>query len=98
MRGGFRPGAGRPRGAKTARLPASATSEAGASPLDFLLGVMRDDAQPVETRMRAAALVLPFLHAKPAPIGAKAAREAEAMDAERGTSWDDLLNPAPGRA
>ena len=96
MRGGYRAGAGRPRGAKTARLPASATSEAGASPLDFLLAVMRDDAQPVETRMRAAALVLPFLHSKMAPLGAKAAREAEAEDAERGTSWEELLSP--GRA
>ena len=97
-RGGFRPGAGRPRGSKTARLPASTTSEAGASPLAYLLSVMNDAAEPVETRMRAAGLALPYCHAKPAPIGAKAAREAEAMDAERGTSWDDLLNPAPGRA
>lgn len=99
MRGGYRAGAGRPKGSKTARLPASTTSEAaGLSPLAYLLSVMNDAAEPVETRMRAAGLALPYCHAKPAPIGAKAAREAEAMDAERGTSWDDLLNPAPGRA
>lgn len=96
MRGGYRAGAGRPKGSKTARMTATTTSEAGASPLDFPLSVMRDDAQPVETRMRAAALVLPFLHAKPAPIGAKAAREAEAETAERGTTWEQLLSA--GRA
>ena len=102
MRGGYRAGAGRPRGSKTARLPAPATSEAeaaGLSPLAYLLSVMNDAAEPVETRMRAAGLALPYCHAKPAPIGAKAAREAEAMDAERGTTWEELLTPSlPGRA
>ena len=100
MRGGYRAGAGRPKGSKTARLPASTTSTeaAGLSPLAYLLSVMNDAAEPVETRMRAAGLALPYCHAKPAPIGAKAAREAKAMDAERGTSWDDLLNSEPGRA
>ena len=100
MRGGYRAGAGRPKGSRTARLPASTTSEAaGLSPLAYLLSVMNDAAEPVETRMRAAGLALPYCHAKPAPIGAKAAREAEAMDAERGTTWEELLTPSlPGRA
>ena len=99
MRGGYRAGAGRPRGSKTARLPAPAITEAGdLSPLDFLLAVMNDPAEPTEVRLRAAGMALPFVHAKPAPPTAKAKRQAEAMDAERGTSWDDLLNPAPGRA
>lgn len=98
MRGGFRAGAGRPRGSRTVKIPTTTSEAAGLSPLAYLLSVMNDAAEPVETRMRAAGLALPYCHAKPAPIGAKAAREAEAMDAERGTSWDDLLNPAPGRA
>jgi len=95
MRGGYRAGAGRPRGSKTARLPTSATTEPPAgdpSPLDFLLSVMNDPAQPVEVRMRAAGLALPYCHAKPAPMSAKAAREAEARAAEIGTPWEELLS------
>ena len=92
MRGGYRAGAGRPKGSRTVKMPAATTSpEAGETPLDFLLSVMRDEAQATETRMRAAALVLPFLHAKPAPIGAKVARQAEAETAEAGTDWETLL-------
>lgn len=90
-RGGFRPGAGRPKGSKTPRLPAPDATAAGASPLDYLLAVMRDEGQPTETRMRAAGLALPYCHAKPAG-GVKAQREAEALEAERGTGWDSLLS------
>ncbi|MFN6953777.1 MAG: hypothetical protein ACK4PG_03165 [Acetobacteraceae bacterium] len=90
-RGGFRPGSGRPKGSKTARLPRPGTTAAGASPLAYLLAVMRDEAQPVEVRMRAAGLALPYCHAKPA-AGAKAQREAEALTAVRGTDWERLLS------
>jgi hypothetical protein len=95
MRGGFRPGAGRPKGAKTARLPTFATAEAQGgqmSPLDYLLSVMNDAAQPVEVRMRAAGLALPYYHARPAPISAKAAKEIAARRAEVGTPWEELLS------
>lgn len=92
-RGGYRPGSGRPKGSRTARLPAAATTEAGElNPLSYLLSVMRDKAQPVETRLRAAGMALPYTAQKPAQSTAKERREAEAMDAERGTSWERLLS------
>lgn len=91
MHGGYRASAGRPKGSKAARMPTPATTtEASVSPLPYLLSVMNDPAEPVEVRIRAAGLALPFLHAKPAPIGAKAAGEAAAMDAEAGSVWERL--------
>ena len=101
MRGGFRPGAGRPKGSKTARLPAPATTEAeagGLSPLAYLLAVVADEGQPVEVRLRAAAVAAPYVHPKAEPPTAKARREEAAETAEQGTDWESLLNPAPGRA
>jgi hypothetical protein len=76
-------------------LPTFATAEPPAAellPLDFLLSVMNDATQPVEVRMRAAGLALPYCHAKPAPMSAKAAREVEARAAEVGTPWEELLS------
>jgi len=99
MRGGYRAGAGRPRGSKTVKMPAPTSTEAGSmTPLEYLSRVLNDPSADEARRDRAAIALLPYTVPKPASIGAKAAREAEAMDAERGTSWDDLLNPAPGRA
>ena len=100
MRGGFRPGAGRPKGSRTARMPATTTStEAGGlSPLAFMLQLVSDESQPVEVRLRAAALAAPFVHPKAEAPSAKARREEGAETAERGTAWESLLNPAPGRA
>lgn len=88
--GGYKPGAGRPKGSRTARLPTP--SAPSASPLEFLLAVMRDETQPVEVRMRAAGLALPYCHAKPAAMGTKAAREAHALTAHAGTEWEHLLS------
>ena len=34
----------------------------GATPLDFMLGVMRDDGKTVETRLEAAAKAAPYVH------------------------------------
>ncbi len=94
MKGGYRPGSGRPPGSKTARLPAPPTAESGAmNPLAYLLAVMNNAAEPTEVRMRAAGMALPFVHPKPAPPTAKDRRQAMAETAEAGTDWESLLNP-----
>jgi uncharacterized protein (DUF1684 family) len=43
----------------------AATSNAGLSPLDFLLGVMRDSSLSPDLRMKAAQAAAPYVHAKP---------------------------------
>jgi hypothetical protein len=90
-RGGFRPNAGRPKGSKTARLPEAGAVE-GETPLAFLLTLMNDEAQPVEVRMRAAGLALPFMHAKPAAPTKRDEAARRAATAEAGSEWDRLLN------
>lgn len=65
-RGGTRPGAGRPAGVRnkktSARLEAIAAS--GDTPLDYLLGVMRDAANELATRLDAAKAAAPYIHAR----------------------------------
>ena len=94
MRGGYRAGAGRPSGNKA--LLETAASRKGTneiSPLAFLLQVIGDDSQTIETRMRAAGLALPYTHTRvELPTKRRRARHS-AKDAERGTAWEGLLNP-----
>lgn len=64
MAGGARPGAGRPRGAINL-LSAEARREAmatGLTPLQFMLGVMRDPEVVLERRLDAARAAAPFIH------------------------------------
>ena len=88
-RGGYRPGAGRPRGGATLRLGREARR--AADPLAYLLGVLADEAADPARRDRAAIALLPYLHARAQPLGAKAAAAAAAQTAERGTEWERLL-------
>ncbi len=70
MRGGKRMGAGRPKGSamtKTAVL-ASKLSADGITPLEFILNVMRDEAQPLPMRLNCAMAAAPFIHARLASI------------------------------
>ena len=91
-KGGYRPGAGRPKGAvKLPGAPASAsTGTPPMEPLAYLLAVMNDEAWPVEVRLRATGMALPYTHTRPAPPSAKDKRQATA-EAATGTGWDDLL-------
>jgi phage terminase small subunit len=97
-RGGYRPGAGRPRGSKTTRpelqlvesvfgpfdaLVQPKSPEGDLSPLDFLLRVMRDPHEMAERRDKAAALLLPYLHSRRAGQGKK---EVEAERARKAGS------------
>lgn len=90
-RGGFRAGAGRPRGSRTVKMPTTSTEAAGMTPRDYLLRVLNDPSADEARRDRAAIALLPYTVPKPAPLGAKAQREADAMDAEAGTVWERLL-------
>ena len=90
-RGGYRPGAGRPIGSKTARMPEAGPVD-GETPLAFLLELMTDEAQPVEVRMRAAGLALPYCHAKPAAPTKREEVARRAATAEAGSDWERLLD------
>lgn len=68
--GGSRPGAGRPKGAAN-KLNDKARAQAlegGISPLDYLLGVLRDGKLDRETRMDAAKAAAPYVHARLAAV------------------------------
>lgn len=72
-RGGARAGAGRPKGGANkfndeARAKAAA---GGISPLDYLLGVLRDDTESKEVRIDVAKAAAPYLHARLSSIEAK---------------------------
>jgi hypothetical protein len=89
-RGGARPGAGRPRKPAAPVLEIAAT-DAPLTPMALLEGVMLDVRQDLALRVACARALLPYRHARVAALGAKAQREAEALDAERGTAWAPLL-------
>ena len=92
-RGGARPGAGRPR-KPAAPAPMIATPAGAAlTPRELLEAVMRDERADLALRVSCARALLPYTAAKPARLGSKAAREIEALDAERGTRWEALLAP-----
>jgi len=64
MKGGPRPGAGRPHGSKSKRSAAvaEAAAAAGMSPIQYLLLVMRDSTQPISMRLDAAKAAAPYCH------------------------------------
>lgn len=60
-RGGCRPGAGRPKGSKSkVTILREVATAYGTTPLDYLLGIMRDESQSDEMRMFAAKAALPY--------------------------------------
>lgn len=69
-RGGKREGAGRPAGAVTKRTreAADAAAKDGLTPLDYMLSILRDEAQEQEKRMWAAEKAAPYVHAKLASV------------------------------
>lgn len=92
--GGARPGAGKPKGTVSKfndAARAKAASE-GITPLDYMLGVLRDTKQDSETRMDAAKAAAPYLHARLAAVehsgGVTLSHEA-ALDELDGPREDD---------
>ena len=63
--GGKRPGAGRPKGAKT-KLTEKALEKAGEGllPLDYMLKVLRNEEETPANRMDAAKAAAPYVHAR----------------------------------
>ncbi|MBB5770874.1 hypothetical protein HNP47_000843 [Brevundimonas vesicularis] len=71
-RGGARPGAGRKKGAITTKTReiAEAALGSGLTPLDYMLGILRDDQKPEAMRFEAAKAAAPFVHARLAAVDA----------------------------
>ena len=63
-RGGYRPGAGRPKGSKNRAKIAGIAAEAGLSPLEYMLAVMRDETADPDRRIDMAIAAAPYLHSK----------------------------------
>ena len=98
-RGGYRPGAGRPRKsgdgqvakkAKAAKIafsddaPLVEVPEGQVSPLEYLLGVVNDVTAEPADRMRAAVSAAPYVHAKASDvIAAKGKKEQKQEAAEQ---------------
>lgn len=98
-RGGYRPGAGRPKGASPSAKEPNKTRitiearKAGLSPLDYMLQVMNDAGAEDARRDRMAVAAAPFVHAKPgdAPLGKKEEAQEASRTAGVGTEWGSDL-------
>ena len=92
MQGGKRSGAGRPKGSpnkataqKRAQIEAS-----GLTPLDFMLGILRDETQPAVDRFEAAKAAAPYVHARLSAVEAK----VEVTEQVEEVRWS-IVDPEP---
>lgn len=97
-RGGYRPGAGRPKAGQgaTPKQIAQEAKKAGQSPLDYMLSVMRNPEADQARRDRMAIAAAPFVHSRAAEgaQGKKEAANEAARNAGAGTEWgSDLESP-----
>jgi hypothetical protein len=71
--GGKRPGSGRPKGSRNVKTQeqAKAIKESGLTPLDYMLSVMRNDANELGVRLDAANKAAPYVHSKLATVDHK---------------------------
>ena len=89
-RGGYRPGAGRPKGSgkspDTTKSIKREARKAGMTPLDYMLDVMNDDQADKARRDRMAIAAAPFVHARAEAVaeGKKAQRQANAEKSASG--------------
>ena len=96
-RGGFRPGAGRPKGSVTIAGKVRVKREVESrlvrekSPLEYMLTVMNDSGADDQRRDRMAIAAAPFVHARVSDQGKKENQEELSRDAESGTEWAGLL-------
>ena len=95
-RGGYRPGAGRPK--QASRLPTTPTEvrvaarTAGITPLEYMLGVLNDPAADAARRDRMAVAAAPFVHPRAEVMaGKREAAKTAARTAGEGTGWGDDL-------
>lgn len=103
-RGGLRPGAGRPKGArsiKETKIPKDikrAARKAKQTPLEYMLGVMNDISADDARRDRMAVAAAPYTHSR---AGDGPGKKQAVSDAAKATgddvSWgDDLAVPMSG--
>jgi hypothetical protein len=94
-RGGRQPGTPNKKTALVSAAFDAATSNTDLSPLDFLLGVMRDSSLPPDWRMKAAQTALPYVHSRPASSPAAdpavSAKQVEGMNEEEVRARDRIL-------
>ena len=90
MKGGYRVGAGRPKGSRnktrietSADIQASATAE-NMTPLEYLLKVMRDPREDLDRRLRCAIAAAPYCHARKGESNGKADKISRATIAGAG--------------
>jgi len=90
MKGGYRPGAGRPRGSLNKKrvetlsdIYADAAGE-GMTPLEYMLMVMNDPKCPVDRRDRMAIAAAPFCHPRKGEGGLKTDAKEKARVAGEG--------------
>ena len=86
--GGKRDGSGRKPGSVTARTREVADaimSDAGLTPLDYLMGIVRDVGADEAKRIDCAKAAAPYLHAKLANIDVNATHEHDMTEAAK--SW-----------
>lgn len=100
--GGFRPGAGRPKGAKAPKAKPikvasdikRAARQSGMSPLDYMLTVMNDGDSDSDRRDRMAIAAAPYVHARASDLaGGKKEQQQEA--AERVSADGKFATPPP---
>jgi hypothetical protein len=93
-RGGYRPGAGRPKKGESAPVDEAQamTEKSDVTPLEYMLAVVNDPLADQARRDKMAIAAAPFMHPKAGePAGKKAERDAQARVAQNGTEWEDLL-------
>ena len=99
-RGGFRLGAGRPKGTQAQKLVANNKSRpkhAGKrlTPLEYMLSVINDPEADAGRRDRMAIAAAPYIHGRPSSErpGKKEQAARDAETAGEGTGWEDLIGP-----
>lgn len=95
-KGGYRPGAGRPKKSATKKAVKKEARRLGLSPLEYMLDVMNNPAADETRRDRMAIAAAPFVHSKAEGIrGKKEGAEIEAQAAVEagGDDWGSDLNP-----
>jgi hypothetical protein len=95
-RGGYRPGAGRPKRSKArAETDKPRPTQPTSTPLDYLLAVMNDPTAEPERRDRMAIAAAPFVHPRAADGRPTKKQTAEEVAARAGKRGRFATPPAP---